>query len=72
MGGDPWAAFPLDARAPRMRCGWGCGAQLTGRNMRAHFSIYPKSAAVALGLGFGTELTGRQMHAHFATCANKR
>jgi hypothetical protein len=22
-----------------MKCGWGCGAQLTGRNMRAHFTI---------------------------------
>jgi hypothetical protein len=21
-----------------MRCGWGCGAQLTGRDMRAHFT----------------------------------
>jgi hypothetical protein len=24
---------------PRMRCGWGCGEQLAGRNMRAHFTI---------------------------------
>jgi hypothetical protein len=26
-------------RGPRMRCGWGCSAQLTGRNMRAHFTM---------------------------------
>jgi hypothetical protein len=26
-------------RSPRMKCGWGCGEQLTGRNMRAHFTI---------------------------------
>jgi hypothetical protein len=25
-----------------MKCGWGCGAQLTGRDMRAHFTIGPK------------------------------
>src|SRR5580658_2832534 len=24
---------------PRMKCGWGCGEQLTGRNMRVHFTI---------------------------------
>jgi hypothetical protein len=29
-------------RTLRMKCGWGCGAQLTGRNMRAHFTTCPK------------------------------
>jgi hypothetical protein len=29
-------------RGPRMKCGWGCGAQLTGRYMRAHFTTCPK------------------------------
>jgi hypothetical protein len=28
-----------------MRCVWGCGAQLTGRQMRAHFTICPKRPA---------------------------
>jgi hypothetical protein len=32
-------------RGPRMKCGWGCGAKLTGRNMRAHFTICPKRSA---------------------------
>jgi hypothetical protein len=32
-------------REPRMKCGWGCGAQLTGRNMQAHFTICPKRPA---------------------------
>src|SRR5271156_3466349 len=32
-------------RGPRMKCGWGCGAKLTGRNMRAHFTICPKRPA---------------------------
>jgi hypothetical protein len=30
-----------------MRCGWGCGAQLTGRNMRAHFTICAKRPAAS-------------------------
>jgi len=30
-----------------MKCGWSCGAQLTGRNMRAHFTICPKRPAVS-------------------------
>jgi hypothetical protein len=34
-------------RQPRMPCGWGCGAQLTGRNMRAHFTICPKRPAAS-------------------------
>src|SRR5271163_1066742 len=34
-------------RGPRMKCGWGCGAQLTGRDMRAHFTICPKRPAVS-------------------------
>src|SRR5580658_9235787 len=32
-------------RGPRMKCGWGCGAQLTGRTMRAHFTICAKRPA---------------------------
>jgi hypothetical protein len=32
-------------QGPRMKCGWGCGAQLTGRNMRAHFTICAKRPA---------------------------
>jgi hypothetical protein len=32
-------------RGPRMRCGWGCGAKLTTRNMRAHFTICAKRPA---------------------------
>jgi hypothetical protein len=34
---------------PRMKCGWGCGAQLTGRNMRAHFTICSKRLAASDG-----------------------
>jgi len=30
---------------PRMRCGWDCGAQLTGRQVRAHFTICAKRPA---------------------------
>jgi hypothetical protein len=30
---------------PRMKCGWGCGVQFTGRNMRAHFTICAKRPA---------------------------
>src|SRR5580692_432547 len=32
---------------PRMKCGWGCGAQFTGRNMRAHFTLRPKRPGVS-------------------------
>jgi hypothetical protein len=32
-------------RAPLMKCGWGCGEQLTRRNMRAHFTICAKRLA---------------------------
>ena len=28
-----------------MKCGWDCGAQLSGRNMRAHFTICAKQPA---------------------------
>jgi hypothetical protein len=28
-----------------MRCGWDCGAELTGRNMRAHFTVCAKRPA---------------------------
>jgi hypothetical protein len=30
-----------------MKCGWGCGAQLTGRNMRAHFTMRAKRSAAS-------------------------
>jgi len=30
-----------------MLCGWGCGAQLTGRNMRAHSTICAKRPAAS-------------------------
>jgi len=30
-----------------MKCGWGCGVQLTGRNMRAHFTICAKRSAAS-------------------------
>ena len=29
-------------RGPRVRCGWGCGAQLTASRMRLHFTVCPK------------------------------
>jgi hypothetical protein len=32
---------------PQMKCGWGCGEQLTGRNMRAHFTRCPKRPAAS-------------------------
>src|SRR5437879_2754985 len=28
-------------RGPRMTCGWGCGAELTGSQMRSHFTACP-------------------------------
>jgi hypothetical protein len=34
-------------RGPRMKCGWGRGEQLTGRNMRAHFTICPNRPAAS-------------------------
>jgi hypothetical protein len=34
-------------QGPRMRCGWGCGAQLIGRNTRAHLTICAKRSAIA-------------------------
>jgi hypothetical protein len=34
-------------RALRMLCGWGCGAQFTGRQMRAHFTICAKRPAAS-------------------------
>jgi hypothetical protein len=30
-----------NAHPRRMKCGWGCGAEHTGRNMRPHFAICP-------------------------------
>jgi hypothetical protein len=46
-GGNQDPTFNLIGRprGPRMKCGWGCGAQLTGRNMRAHFTIRAKRPA---------------------------
>jgi hypothetical protein len=41
-----WANVDLDL-GPRMKCGWGCGAQLTGRNMGAHFTICAKLPAAS-------------------------
>jgi hypothetical protein len=32
---------------PRMKRDWGCGAELTGRNMRAHFTICAKRPAAS-------------------------
>jgi hypothetical protein len=29
-------------RGVEMPCGWGCGAKLTAREMRAHFTACPK------------------------------
>jgi hypothetical protein len=29
-------------QAPRMKCGWGCGAQLTASRMRPHFTACPE------------------------------
>jgi hypothetical protein len=36
-------------QGPRMKCGWGCGGKLTGRDMRAHFTICPKRPAGSHG-----------------------
>jgi len=48
-----------------MKCGWGCGAQLTGRKMRAHFTICPNQPAVV------ASITKCQMRAHFTMCPNR-
>jgi hypothetical protein len=38
-----WDSSPASApRGPRMKCSWDCGEQLTGCNMRAHFTTCPK------------------------------
>jgi hypothetical protein len=42
---DPIFNLIGHSRGPRMKCGWGCGEQLTGRNMRAHFTISAKRPA---------------------------
>jgi hypothetical protein len=34
-------------RGPQMACGWGCGACLTERQMRTHFTICPKRPAIS-------------------------
>src|ERR1700693_5554650 len=44
---DPTSNLVGRPRGPRMRCGWGCGAQLTGRNMRAHLTICAKRPAAS-------------------------
>src|SRR5580698_4175119 len=46
-----WAAkFDFDEqgywRGPRMKCGWGRGARLTGRQMRAHFRAWDEGTAL--------------------------
>jgi hypothetical protein len=33
------------SRGPRVPCGWGCGAELTGCNVRTHFTICAKRPA---------------------------
>ena len=42
---DPTFNLIGHQRGPRMKCGWGFGAKLTGRNMRAHFTICAKRPA---------------------------
>ncbi len=37
-------------RGPQMPCGWGCGAKLTGIQMRAHFTICPNRPAISDGV----------------------
>jgi hypothetical protein len=46
------------ARGPRMQCGWGCGADLTGCNMCAHFTIYAKRPAASGRCGPAQEWRG--------------
>jgi hypothetical protein len=41
---DPTFNLIGHPRGPLMKCGWGCGEQLTGRNMRAHFCNMPEAA----------------------------
>jgi hypothetical protein len=38
-------------RGPRMKCGWGCGEQFTGRSMRAHFRNMREAAGGLLRRG---------------------
>jgi hypothetical protein len=56
-------------RGPRMRCGWGCGAVLTGssKGKRGH----PPGRRMLCGWRFGTVLTASQMRAHFTTCPKR-
>jgi hypothetical protein len=55
----------------RMRCGWSCGAQLTGRNTRAQFTIISPAPRMQCDPGYRATLTGRQMRAHFTICPNR-
>jgi hypothetical protein len=66
---------------PRMQCGWGYGSQLTGRQLRAHFTRRGQpparrrrgnpmpsgdaGAGMLCGWRYGTVLTALQMLAHF-------
>jgi hypothetical protein len=40
-GQDPTFNLIGRPRGPRMKCGWGCGAELTSHQMRAHFTTCP-------------------------------
>lgn len=42
LGHPPWGHRPPGVRMP---CGWGCGANLTAREIRTHFTICPKRPA---------------------------
>jgi hypothetical protein len=44
---DPTFNLIRRRRGPRMKYGWGCGEQLTGRNMRAHFTTCAKRSAAS-------------------------
>ena len=43
---DPTFNLMGRPRGPRMACGWGCGAELTGHKMRGHFTICPKRLSI--------------------------
>ena len=47
---DPTFNFIGRPRGPQMPCGWGCGAKLTGIQMRAHFTICPNRPAISDGV----------------------
>ena len=49
-GGTRHSTFIGRPRGPQMPCGWGCGAKLTGIQMRAHFTICPNRPAISDGV----------------------